>query len=173
MLNLVACDPNVAVVNIFHLIDESALEGWQSGLYFADQQPKQSAAAVASWISTTHGNCTGTQTPFLATGAASTTTSTSTTTTTTGSPSKTAPVPAGCTGTCARVLLNARTACTATSASKKGCNKAIASALAQLTALQKKALHAKGTRKKQLAAVIAAYKQALSTGKANVKTLKH
>ena len=37
MLDLLSCDPNVQFVNIFHLIDESALEGWQSGIYFADQ----------------------------------------------------------------------------------------------------------------------------------------
>src|SRR5207244_4036337 len=35
MLDLVACDPNVRLVNIFHLVDESNLAGWQSGLYFA------------------------------------------------------------------------------------------------------------------------------------------
>ena len=29
----VACDPNVRLVNIYHLIDESDLAGWQSGLY--------------------------------------------------------------------------------------------------------------------------------------------
>ena len=40
MLDLVACDPNVAVVNIFHLVDETNLSGWQSGLYFADQTPE-------------------------------------------------------------------------------------------------------------------------------------
>jgi len=49
-LNYVACDPNVKVINIFHLIDESALEGWQSGLYYADETPKQSAQIVASFI---------------------------------------------------------------------------------------------------------------------------
>ena len=35
------------VVNIFHLIDETNLSGWQSGLYFADQTPKRSAAGRA------------------------------------------------------------------------------------------------------------------------------
>src|SRR4029079_19626271 len=46
MLNLVACDPNVEVVNIFHLIDEENLAGWQSGLYFADRTPKRATQAV-------------------------------------------------------------------------------------------------------------------------------
>jgi hypothetical protein len=57
MLNLVACDPNVEVVNIFHLIDEASLAGWQSGLYFADQTAKRSAASVRDWIARTGGEC--------------------------------------------------------------------------------------------------------------------
>lgn len=59
MLNLVACDPNVRVVNLFHLVDESDLGGWQSGLFYVGYQPKQSAAAVAGWIAQTGGGCTG------------------------------------------------------------------------------------------------------------------
>ena len=52
MLKLLACDPNVRVLNIFHLVDEPSLAGWQSGLYwFAVPTPlaKQSAAVVSSW----------------------------------------------------------------------------------------------------------------------------
>jgi len=59
MLNLVACDPNVQVVDIFHLIDEESLAGWQSGLYFADRTPKRAAQAVRDWIATTGGSCRG------------------------------------------------------------------------------------------------------------------
>jgi hypothetical protein len=59
MLNYVACDPNIKAVNIFHLVDESDLGGWQSGLYFVGYQAKQSASAVSQWISQTSGNCTG------------------------------------------------------------------------------------------------------------------
>jgi len=59
MLDLVSCDPNVAVVNIFHLVDETNLSGWQSGLYFADQSPKQSAKTVRDWIARTGGRCPG------------------------------------------------------------------------------------------------------------------
>jgi hypothetical protein len=59
MLDLLACDPNVAFVNIFHLIDEPALEGWQSGLFFTDETPKKSAQVVTSWLLQTGGNCTG------------------------------------------------------------------------------------------------------------------
>src|SRR5262249_17972079 len=33
MLDLLACDPNVEQVDIFKLVDEQSLGGWQSGLY--------------------------------------------------------------------------------------------------------------------------------------------
>jgi hypothetical protein len=59
MLDLVACDPNVRLVNIFHLIDEANLAAWQSGLYYLDETPKQSAQAVRSWIAATGGRCRG------------------------------------------------------------------------------------------------------------------
>ena len=64
MLNLLSCDPNVQFVNIFHLIDESALEGWQSGMYFADESAKQSAQTVRDWIVQSGGNCMGTVHPW-------------------------------------------------------------------------------------------------------------
>ena len=53
MLQLVACDPNVREVNIYHLIDEAALSGWQSGLFYLDRTPKASAATVHDWIAAT------------------------------------------------------------------------------------------------------------------------
>jgi hypothetical protein len=68
MLDLLACDPNVAFVNIFHLIDEAALEGWQSGLYYADQTAKRSAQTVQAWLLQTGGACTGTVHPWTPTG---------------------------------------------------------------------------------------------------------
>ena len=45
MLQLLSCDPNVRVINIFHLVDEPNLAGWQSGLYWVGTTPvaKQSA----------------------------------------------------------------------------------------------------------------------------------
>ena len=61
---LVACDPNVRVVNIFHLLDETDLTGWQSGLYFADQSPKLSAVAVRTWIASTGATCRGKPRPW-------------------------------------------------------------------------------------------------------------
>ena len=59
MLQLVACDPNVRVVNIYHLIDEATLAGWQSGLYYVDRTAKQAAATVHDWIASTGGACVG------------------------------------------------------------------------------------------------------------------
>jgi hypothetical protein len=64
MLGLLACDPNVASVNIFHLIDDSSLAGWQSGLYDADESPKKAAGVVQSWLAETGGACTGVVQPW-------------------------------------------------------------------------------------------------------------
>jgi hypothetical protein len=64
MLNLVACDPNVRLVNVFHLLDEADLAGWQSGLFFSDETPKSSAAAVQAWLATTGATCQGAPTPW-------------------------------------------------------------------------------------------------------------
>ena len=64
MLNLLACDPNVRLVNIYHLIDEAGLAGWQSGLYYLDRTAKQSATTVHDWLAQTRGRCQGpTQVP--------------------------------------------------------------------------------------------------------------
>jgi len=41
-LALAACQPTVKGLFIFHTFDEADLAGWQSGLYYADQQPKPS-----------------------------------------------------------------------------------------------------------------------------------
>ncbi len=53
-----------AIVNIFHLIDEPSLAGWQSGLYFADHTPKQSAQIVRDWVAKTGGRCQGKLRPW-------------------------------------------------------------------------------------------------------------
>ena len=70
MLNLVACDPNIRLVDIYHLIDESALSGWQSGLYYVDRTPKESAATVHDWIATSGGRCQGAIRPWTPPGVA-------------------------------------------------------------------------------------------------------
>jgi hypothetical protein len=62
-LELAACQPTVKGLFIFHTFDEPDLAGWQSGLYYADQNPKPSlpafrkAAAEARTASLTH--CSG------------------------------------------------------------------------------------------------------------------
>src|SRR5436190_3517825 len=62
-LALAVCQPTVKGLFVFHTFDEPDLAGWQSGLYYADQQPKPSlpafrkAAAEARAASLTH--CSG------------------------------------------------------------------------------------------------------------------
>jgi NADH:ubiquinone oxidoreductase subunit len=82
MLDLLSCDPNVQFVNIFHLIDEPSLIGWQSGLYYLDQSAKQSAQTVKDWIGQTGGNCPGTVHAWTPSGVSALATTTTTTTTT-------------------------------------------------------------------------------------------
>jgi hypothetical protein len=43
-LELAYCQPTVHGLFVFHTFDESSLDGWQSGLYFADRTPKPSLA---------------------------------------------------------------------------------------------------------------------------------
>src|SRR5438477_13210892 len=56
------------LLDIFHLIDESSLAGWQSGLYFADESAKKAAVTVQSWLAQTGGGCIGTVHPWTPTG---------------------------------------------------------------------------------------------------------
>ena len=70
MLSLVACDPNVRIVNIYHLLDEAGLAGWQSGLYYVDRTAKASAATVRDWIASTAGACQGSVHPWTPPGIA-------------------------------------------------------------------------------------------------------
>lgn len=61
LVDAAECDADITNVNIFKLIDETALEGWQSGLYYADGAAKASAAAVRNEIAKDAGACpTGT-----------------------------------------------------------------------------------------------------------------
>jgi hypothetical protein len=53
-ITLAACQPNVGAYFNFHLIDESNLAGWQSGIYWVDGTPKaayQSLHTVAAQVS--------------------------------------------------------------------------------------------------------------------------
>ena len=70
MLQLAACDPNIRQVNIYHLLDEPALSGWQSGLFYLDHTPKASAATVHDWVASTGGACQGALHPWTPPGVA-------------------------------------------------------------------------------------------------------
>jgi len=62
MLKLLACDPNVSLINIFHLVDEPDLQGWQSGLYevgAGTPVAKLSATAIQGWLAASGGACQG------------------------------------------------------------------------------------------------------------------
>ena len=43
---LVFCQPNIRGLFLFHTVDEKALAGWQSGVYYADDTPKTSLKSV-------------------------------------------------------------------------------------------------------------------------------
>src|SRR2546423_2934489 len=43
---LAFCDPNVRGFFLFHAVDETSMPAWQSGIYYADDTPKASLAAV-------------------------------------------------------------------------------------------------------------------------------
>jgi len=45
---LAFCQPNVRAILVFSLIDETALSGWQSGVFYADDTSKTSLAGVAA-----------------------------------------------------------------------------------------------------------------------------
>jgi len=47
-IQLAFCQPNVQGLFLFHSVDETALSGWQSGLYYADDTPKASLKPVAA-----------------------------------------------------------------------------------------------------------------------------
>jgi len=47
-IRIAACQPTVTMLLFFHAIDEPRLEGWQSGVYWADGQPKPSLEPVES-----------------------------------------------------------------------------------------------------------------------------
>ena len=46
-IRIVACQPRVRLFLFFHVSDESRLEGLQTGVYYADDTPKSSLAAVS------------------------------------------------------------------------------------------------------------------------------
>jgi hypothetical protein len=57
LVDYTECDADIVNVNIFKLIDEADLAGWQSGLYYADGAAKASAGAVRDEIAKDGGKC--------------------------------------------------------------------------------------------------------------------
>jgi hypothetical protein len=49
-LQMAACQPNVRAMFLFHVTDESNLDRWQSGVYYADGTPKSTRAVVKQTI---------------------------------------------------------------------------------------------------------------------------
>src|SRR5205814_8576848 len=50
LIALMACDPNVALLNFFHAVDETSLPAWQSGMVVPDGSHRASYAAVKDAI---------------------------------------------------------------------------------------------------------------------------
>ena len=59
IIRSLACDPSVRMVSFFHLIDETPLDRWQSGLERADGSHRPSYDSVKQAIAQTGGNCLG------------------------------------------------------------------------------------------------------------------
>jgi hypothetical protein len=59
-ITLAECDPGVRMLSFFHLVDENALDRWQSGLERADGSHRPSYNAVKQTLAQTHGDCPGT-----------------------------------------------------------------------------------------------------------------
>jgi hypothetical protein len=58
-LALAACQPTVIGILLFHVSDESRLDRWQSGLFYADDTPKASLPVVERAITSLHGGGVG------------------------------------------------------------------------------------------------------------------
>jgi hypothetical protein len=54
-LTAAACQPNVTAMFLFHVTDESDLDRWQSGVYYADGTPKSTRGVVKRTIARIHG----------------------------------------------------------------------------------------------------------------------
>src|SRR5438105_2981532 len=69
-LALVFCQPNVRGIFLFHSVDETDLDRWQSGLYYADGTPKTSLAPTRAAVQEARrgviAHCTGLQLPVKA-----------------------------------------------------------------------------------------------------------
>ena len=155
MLNLVACDPNVRVVNIFHLVDESNLAGWQSGLYYysptGTPQAKPSAQVVQSFIAG-GARCTGTMQSWTPAGVAA---------------------PGAGTTTTAAVTAAGPRVCTGQTATKRKCAAYLRTNSRKLATLNLQLKHAKGKLKTALRAKIARQRLTLELANAAFHKLRH
>src|SRR6266496_747924 len=59
LIALMACDPNVALLNFFHAVDETSLPAWQSGVVLPDGTRRASFTTVKNAIMANQ-QCTGT-----------------------------------------------------------------------------------------------------------------
>jgi hypothetical protein len=59
VITSVACDPTVRMLSFFHLIDETDLDRWQSGLERADGSRRPSYDRVKQTLAQTRGTCQG------------------------------------------------------------------------------------------------------------------
>jgi hypothetical protein len=57
IVRFISCDTDVRSLSFFHLVDESDLDRWQSGLLRIDDSKRPSFAAVKSTIAQTQGKC--------------------------------------------------------------------------------------------------------------------
>jgi hypothetical protein len=57
LVDYALCDADVTKVNIFRLVDETSLLGWQSGLFYPGFVPKLSAATFPAELARTDGMC--------------------------------------------------------------------------------------------------------------------
>jgi len=57
LIDYALCDADVTKVNIFKLVDETSLLGWQSGLFYVGYVPKLSAAAFPAELARTSSMC--------------------------------------------------------------------------------------------------------------------
>jgi hypothetical protein len=62
-LELAGCQPNVAGVLFFHLLDEPSLVGWQSGVRYVDGAPKQSLPSAREAATQAEAGELGTRCP--------------------------------------------------------------------------------------------------------------
>jgi hypothetical protein len=57
VISSVACDPTVRMLSFFHLVDETDLDRWQSGLKRADGSRRPSYDRVKQTLAQSHGTC--------------------------------------------------------------------------------------------------------------------